>query len=135
MKLTTQTGQTVSAVTKAVTQSESPTRQELLRLIQQAAETSLLVSKVGVAAEAEIAAEVEAEAAFGDEFSADEIFQRAETARKEAEALRLQQEAEALRLQQETLARIERLEEELRMTAREREAARLARARDRAAAR
>jgi hypothetical protein len=86
MKLTTQTGQTVSAVTKAVTQSESPTRQELLRLIQQAAETSLLVSKVGVAAEAEIAAEVEAEAAFGDEFSADEIFQRAETARKEAEA-------------------------------------------------
>ena len=86
MKLTTQTGQTVSAVTKAVTQSESPTRQELLRLIQQAAETSLLVSKVGVAAEAEIAAEVEAEAAFGDEFSADQIFQRAETARKEAEA-------------------------------------------------
>ena len=83
MKLT---NQTVSAVTKAVTQSDSPTRQELLRLIQQAAETSLLVSKVGVAAEAEIAAEVEAEADFGDELSADEIFQRAETARKEAEA-------------------------------------------------
>ena len=47
MKLTNQTGQTVSAVTKAVTQSDSPTRQELLRLIQQAAETSSLVSKVG----------------------------------------------------------------------------------------
>ena len=86
MKLTNQTGQTVSAVTKAVTQSDSPTRQELLRLIQQAAETSSLVSKVGVAAEAEVAAEVEAEADFGDELSADEIFQRAETARKEAEA-------------------------------------------------
>ena len=83
MKLT---NQTVSAVTKAVTQSDSPTRQELLRLIQQAAETSSLVSKVGVAAEAEVAAEVEAEADFGDELSADEIFQRAETARKEAEA-------------------------------------------------
>ena len=76
----------MSAVTKAVTQSDSPTRQELLRLIQQAAETSSLVSKVGVAAEAEVAAEVEAEADFGDELSADEIFQRAETARKEAEA-------------------------------------------------
>ena len=91
MKLTNQTpmkltNQTVSAVTKAVTQSDSPTRQELLRLIQQAAETSSLVSKVGVAAEAEVAAEVEAEADFGDELSADEIFQRAETARKEAEA-------------------------------------------------